>query len=372
MKALCNREGLLTAFGMVGGVVPMRSPKPILQNIKLVADADEGSILMATDLEVGIRHRVIGMKVEQPGSAILPTARFGSILRTSADAELTVEAEADHLIVRGLRAEFKLPGEDPALYPEVPDFGATSYHVIAAADLRKLIRRTIFATDVESTRYALGGVLVELTSESITMVGTDGRRLARMSAPAEIENDAPVPTGSPVVPVKALKLIERNLDDADPPVHLAIQGTTAVLVRTDRAVIYSRLVEGRFPRYQDVFPANVDVRIKLEAGPLRLAVEQASIVTSDESRGVDFQFGNGLLRLASQAADVGSSHVEMPIAYDGKPVDITFDPRYLTDALKTLDDTVEITAELIDSKNAAVFKTDDRYTYVVMPLTRDR
>ena len=145
-----------------------------------------------------------------------------------------------------------------------------------------------------------------------------------------------------------------------------------MLVRTERAVIYSRLVEGRFPRYQDVFPTNVEVKIPLEVGPLRLAVEQASIVTSEESRGVDFRFGDGVLKLASQAADVGSSHVELPIAYEGKPVEITFDPRYLTDALKTLDDNAAITAELIDSKNAAVFQTDDRYTYVVMPLTRDR
>lgn len=372
MKALCNREGLLAAFGMVGGVVPARSPKPILQNVKLVADPDEGSVLMGTDLEVGIRHRVLGMKVDQPGSVILPTQRMNSILRTSHDAELAIEGDGEQLVVRGLHAEFKLPGEDAGLFPEVPDFAATSYHVVAAADLRRLIRRTIFATDVESTRYALGGVLVELTDEAITMVGTDGRRLAKMSAVAEAENGATPPTGSPVIPVKALKLIERNLDDDDPPVHIAIQSSTAVLVRTERAVIYSRLVEGRFPRYQDVFPANVEVRIPLEAGPLRLAVEQASIVTSEESRGVDFRFGDGVLKLASQAADVGSSHVDLPIAYDGKAVDITFDPRYLSDALKTLDDNAAITAELIDSKNAAVFKTDDRYTYVVMPLTRDR
>lgn len=372
MKALCNRDGMLTAFGMVSGVVPMRSPKPILQNVKLLADADEGSILMATDLEVGIRYRVLGMAVEQPGTVILPTARFGSILRTSNDEQLALEVVEDQLIVRGQRSKFNLPEDDPNLYPEVPDFAATSYHVVAAADLRKLIRRTVFATDVESTRYALGGVLVELTGDSISMVGTDGRRLARMSAPAEIQNDAQTPPGSPVVPVKALKLIERNLDDADPPVDIAIQGSTAVLIRMERAVIYSRLVEGRFPRYQDVFPTNVEVKIKMQVGPLRLAVEQASIVTSEESRGVDFSFGNGVLKLSSQAADVGSSNVELPIPYDGKPIDITFDPRYLTDALKTLDDSTEITAELIDSKNAAVFKTDDRYTYVVMPLTRDR
>jgi DNA polymerase-3 subunit beta len=232
----------------------------------------------------------------------------------------------------------------------------------------------MFATDVESTRYALGGVLIELDAESITMVGTDGRRLAKMSAPAEAENGALPPGGSPVIPVKALKLIDRNLDDPELSVHIAVQSGSAVLIRTSDqgAVIYSRLVEGRFPRYQDVFPADVEVKIPLDVALLRQAVEQASIVTSDESRGVDFKFAGDTLTLSSQAADVGSSQVTMPIHYEGKDVDITFDPRYLSDALKTIDDDAMITAELIDHKNAAVFKTEDRYTYVVMPLTRDR
>lgn len=366
MRACSRRSGWLA------GVVPARSPKPILQNVKLIADADDGSVLMGTDLEVGIRHRVLGVKVDRPGVVILPTAQVGSILRTSSDPELAIEADNDRLVIRGLHSEFTLPVEDASLYPEVPDFSATAYHVIAAADLKKLIRRTIFATDVESTRYALGGVLVELTAESIAMVGTDGRRLARMWGAAEAENDPPAAAGSPVIPVKALKLIERHLADDDPPVHLTIQAGSAVLMRTETAVIYSRLVEGRFPRYQDVFPANAEAKISLEAGPLRTAVEQASIVTSEDSRGVDFRFGGGMLKLTSQSADVGSSHVELPIPYEGKVVEITFDPRYLTDALKTLDDATAITAELIDAKNAAVFKTDDHYTYVVMPLTRER
>jgi DNA polymerase-3 subunit beta len=372
MKALCNREGLLAGFTMVSGVVPARSPKPILQNVKLVADPDDGSVLMATDLEVGIRYRVLGVKVDQPGSVILPTQRMQSILRTGTDEELALEVHDDKLVVRGLHSEFELPSEDPDLFPEPNDFAATAFHVVAAADLKRLIRRTMFATDVESTRYALGGVLVELSGETITMVGTDGRRLARAIAPAEVEGDAGAPAGSPVIPVKALKLIERNLDDDDPPVHLAFQSGTAALLRTERATIYTRLVEGRFPRYQDVFPSDVEVRIPMEAGPLLSAVEQASIVTSEESRGVDFSFGNGQLKLASQAADVGKSQIEMPIAYDGKPVEITFDPRYLVDALKNLEPTATITAELIDAKNAAVFKTEDDYTYVVMPLTRER
>lgn len=375
MKIICDREALLAAFGMVSGVVPSRSLKPILQNVKLVVDGEfEGAVLMGTDLEVGVRHRVLGVRVDKPGSVILPTVQIGAILRTSADAELAIETDGERLVVRGLHSEFTLPTEDADLFPEVPDFTATSYYVVSAADLKKLIRRTIFATDFQcnqSNRYALGGTLVELTSESISMVGTDGKRLAKMAVPAESENGPPAPSVAPVIPVKALKLIERNLDDGDPPVHLTFESKNAVLVRTENAVIYSRLVEGRFPRYQDIFPSGAEFRIPLEVGLLLAAVEQASIVTSQESRGIDFRFSSGSLRLISQSADVGSSHVDLPIAYDGKSVDVTFDPRYLLDALKNLDDNTTITAELINPKSAAVFRTEDLYAYVVMPLSRD-
>ncbi len=372
MKALCNREGLLTAFGMVGGVVPARSPKPILQNVKLEASDEEGSTLLATDLEVGIRFRVLGLKIERPGSVILPPQRFNQILRTLTEPDFSLDTEGEQILIRGRHAQFKLPSEDPDLFPDVADFGASAYFVLAAADLRRAIRRTVFATDVESTRYALGGVLFEIKDDLLTLVGTDGRRLARQVIPIERDGDVLPPASQPVVPAKALKLLERNLQDDDPPVHLAFLGNTAILVRTDRAVIYSRLVEGRFPRYQDVFPAHAEVRVPLEVGPLLSAVEQASIVTSQESRGVDFRFGSDLLKLVTKAPDQGSSDVELPIQYAGKPLEITFDPRYLSEALKTLDPVSPITAELIDSKNAAVFKTEDAYTYVVMPLTKDQ
>src|SRR3954451_12605499 len=121
MKAFCNRDGLLSAFSMVSGVVPTRSPKPILQNVKLIADEESGSVLMGTDLEVGIRHRVLGVRIEEPGSVILPTVQIGSILRTSSDEELELSTDGDHLIVRGAHSEFTLTTEDASLFPEVPD-----------------------------------------------------------------------------------------------------------------------------------------------------------------------------------------------------------------------------------------------------------
>ena len=373
MKLLCDREQLLAAFGMVGGVVPARSPKPILQNLKLTAAPGEGSTLMATDMEVGIRLKVLGVKVDQAGSVILPLQRMGQILRASTgDDELALEVDGETLVVRGHRSEFKLPAEDPELFPDPQDYAAEGGYRVAAEDLRRAIRRTSFATDPDSTRYALAGVLMEPGPESITMVGTDGRRMARQIIAAEAEGGAEPPSQPPVIPVKALRLIERNLDDEE-PARIAVQDGAAVLVRTGRAVISSRLVEGRFPNYKAVMPGSHDARVPFpEVDPLLSAVEQAAIVTSKESRGVDFQFGGGLLRLAGQTADVGESHVELPIDYDGKDVAITFDASYLLEALKALDPEQPIAAELIDHKSAAVFKTEDDYTYVVMPLNRDR
>ncbi len=368
MKISVSREGLLSAYSSVASVAPSRSPKPILQNLKLVVG--DGTTLSATDLEVGIRHTVTGVTVHEPGSVILPTAQIGAILRSSSDAELTIEADDTKLVIKGQFSEFKLPTEDPSLFPEVPEFGASSYHVIAAADLKRLIKRTVFATDVESTRYALGGCLVERGDNAIGMVGTDGRRLARMSAPAEVEREPGFPITPPVIPAKALKLIDRIIDDKDPPVHLDFGLRTAVLIRTAQAVIYSRLVEGRFPRYQDVFPAGEPIKVPLEVGPLLSAVTQAAIVTGDESRGVDFTFDCGMLFLRASTSDKGASTVDLPIDNDSKPITVALDPNYLVDMLRTLDPGETITCEIVDAKTGLVFRTDG-YVFCVMPLTRD-
>src|SRR5262245_21302820 len=124
MRALCNREKMITAFAMVSSVVSVRSPKPILQNIKFIANTDNDSVHIGTDLDVGIRYHVLGTKVEKPGVVILPTAEVTSILRTSTDGELTFESDEDRLIIRGLHSEFALPTEDTNLFSEVPDFAA--------------------------------------------------------------------------------------------------------------------------------------------------------------------------------------------------------------------------------------------------------
>ena len=360
---------LAAAFQTVGGVVPSRTPKEILKNVKLVV-ADKQAMLIGTDQEVGIRYQLPEVETDSAGEVLLPTQRVQSILRELTDDVVALEVEDGTVWVRAGSSEFRLSTEDPAEFPDVEGFTDDNYHTVPGKTLKSLIHRTIFATDVESTRYALGGVQMELTRDNITLAATDSRRLAVIKSTCSANGSVSEEQQKPVVPSKAMSLIERSVADDDADVWIAVRNND-VLVKSGQSTIYSRLVEGRFPKYQDVIPTDYNAKIDLVVGPFHSAVRQAMIVTDDESRGVDFTFGSGTLKLSSQAADIGASTVEMPIGYDAEEIVATFDPRFVADFLKVLDPSSQVTLNLIDGSSAAVFTAEENYTYVVMPLARD-
>lgn len=370
MQLKCHRPSLVSALMIVSGVVPSRTPREILKNVKLTVQGGRAT-LIGTDQEVGIRQDVAQVQTDSTGEVLLPTARAVSILREMQDDEVTLEATERALEIRGGHSRFKLSTEEPAEFPDVAEFTDTSYFTVAAGLLRTMIRRTLFATDSESARYALGGVLMELSESKATLAATDSRRLAVIAAAAQTVGQVNVENAMPVIPSKAMQLIERSLPDDDTAVQIAIHANHA-LVRCGGSTIYCRLVDGRFPRYNDVIPKSFTTSIELVVAPFYSAVRQAQIVTSEESRGVRFEFSSGRLTLASQAADIGQSDIELPIAYDGSPLSITFDPRYIADFLRVLDSATSVTCHLIDSESPAVFQTEDGYRYVVMPLARDQ
>jgi len=371
MRVTCHRERLLSAFQTCATVAPARSPKPILRNVKLVV-GESGATLLATDLELGIRMDVPDMDVQSPGAAVLPLDRFGSILRESSDERLRLESDGKSIVVRGERSEFRLPAENPDEYPAVAEFSESRYHELPARLARELIRRTIFATDAESNRYALGGVLLEFLPNQIVAVGTDGRRLAKMEVPATATGGGAGSDAMTIVPAKAMQLIDRTLGDGDEVIRVTSRNNE-LLVKTPRSTVYARLLEGRFPRWRDVFPNRAAAaRLELTVGQLHAAVRQAMIVTNEESRGVDFAFSKGNLVLTGQAAEMGESHVELPVAYDGENIGIKLDPRFVADFLKALDPEKTFTIDIKDAESAAVCSTDDGYGYVIMPLARDR
>ena len=370
MKVTCEREKLLHAFQTAASVAPTRSPKEILKNVKLDASG-ESVIMMGTDLEVGIRIDVTGVEVESPGAILLPIDRFGSILRESSDEKLSLENDGRRTTIRGQQCEFHLPSENSDEFPSVAAFEAEQYHQLSARFFRELVRRTVFATDNESSRYALGGVLLEMTAEAIRAVATDGRRLARQEGPAKSVGAHESGDTMTIVPTKTMQLLGAALADNEEDIQLA-SSANDVRVKSGRTTVYSGLVQGRYPKWRDVFPRRDDmVKIELAVGPFRSAVRQAAIVTSDERRGVDFSFGEGRVTLAGHGAERGESHIELPIAYDGTEISISLDPRYVDDFLKVLNPEQTFTMEVRGAESAAVCSTDDGYGYVIMPLARD-
>ena len=324
-------------------------------------------------MEVGIRLDLEeGVTVEMEGTALLPVQRTMAILRENNDEELEFETDESGIRVKGKRSKFKLPGNNPDEFPSVTGFDEDKYHVIPTRLFREMVKRTVFATDSDSSRFALGGVLLEMEDTRVTAVGTDGRRLARMEGTGESVGDHQTTGSSTIVPTRAIQLIERALNDKDETVDVAARNND-LMVRTPQAVIYSRLVEGRYPNWRQVFPSRENaVQLDISIGPLFAALRQAAIVTDHESRGIDFTFADGTLKLEASTAEIGESQIELPISYDGDSITMTMDHRYLADFCKVLDNEVNFTMEIESGSAPALLTTDDGYGYVIMPMARDR
>jgi DNA polymerase-3 subunit beta len=340
----------------VSGVVPTRTPKDVLRNVKLVVGDGRGT-LVGTDQEVGIRYGIPEVQTDSAGEVLLPTQRVSAILREVQDDNVEIEVASDALWVRCGRSEFKLSLIDPSEFPDVAEFRDSNFLSVPGKLLKTAIQRTVFAADVESTRYALGGVLVDHKGGELTLAATDSRRLAVSRVPCTVHGTAPADAGQPIIPSKAMALIERNIVDADADVQIAIHRND-VLVKSGSTTIYSRLVEGRFPRYQDVIPREGKHRIELVAGPFLSAVRQAMIVTNEESRGVDFAFAGDTLTLSSVGADIGSSRIELPVSYGGDEITVTFDPKFVADFLKVFDSATAVSLNLNDANAAALFRAE--------------
>lgn len=370
MQLTCDRNLFTHAFQAAAAAVPSRTPKDVLRNVYLHLSSN-GMELVGTDQEVAIRFSVDGITSSSTGEALLPTQKVSSILRELNDDQFELNVEEQALTVTTASSQFKLTSEDPREFPPVPEFSESDYFRIPASVFRQMIRRTSFATDVESTRYALGGILVEFEDGRVTLAATDSRRLAVASAACETQGSPAVPERTTVVPTRAMSLLERSIDDDAEFVDVAVRDSD-VLMRSGSCVVYSRLVEGRFPRYRDVIPKEAAITVPMSVGPFHSAVRQAQIVTDEESRGVDFLFSDNSLKLSSRAQDVGESKVELPIEFSSDEIRITFDPRYVSDFLKVLPPESLVELLLTNADMAAVFKVEDSYTYVIMPLAQDR
>ena len=369
MQFTLKRDALLNAVKITGAAAAARTTKPILSQIKAVAQDDQ-LILMGTDNEVGIRYELRGVKVGRSGAAILPPIRLASILQETGDDEVTLNAGPEVTTLRLSTGRFELPAGTPEDFPEIPGIDETkSYHEIAAGVLRTMLRRTAFAVEKrESTRFAVTGVLWEAEAGLARLVATDTRRLALCEGVAVVHGEVDLKGQSHLIPLKTIQLLERNLHDDGELVKVVLKPNEAMF-QTERAIIHTKLVEGRFPPYRSIIPKALAVKLNIGAGEFLSRVRQAAIMADVETRRVDFKFEPGSVTLSARGAETGSGVVKMELPdYNGPIVDIAFDPNYLTDMLRAVDGEPTLTMEMTDGKMPAVFRLGTYYTYLVMPL----
>ncbi|HUU42254.1 MAG TPA: DNA polymerase III subunit beta [Planctomycetota bacterium] len=362
MKLKCERAALYEAVQFAGALASTRMAKPILQNVKMVADAKRLDVL-ATDLEVSIRFRLENVEVSRPGSVAVSATRLLGILRESPDEQMDIEVSDHKCTVKGADSTFDMLSDDPADFPEIPDMMKAAQVEMKRADFVEMVDKTVFAAASESTRYALNGVCFVFSANHLEMVATDGRRLAHIKRKAK---GVSADMGNVIVPPKALQHVRRVLTEEDENVGMKLDDNK-VIFQTTRALVSSVLVEGHFPPYKEVIPKDSDKKATLKREAFLGAIRRAALLTTEEARSVRMDFRKDLLVITSEAPEAGKAEVKLGVAYDGADLSIAFNPTFVMDVLRviTSDDVV---MEMKDPSRPAVMHDDGNYTYVVMPI----
>lgn len=363
MKVIAQTAALQEALTLAGSIVATRTPKPVLQCVKLIA-ADKVLTLLATDLEAGCRYRIEAVQIEEEGEALVPADRLAGIVRESADDEsLTLETEKEACHIRGAASHFKILGYDPTEYPAVAEFAEEGDFQIPAGEFAKMIAKTLFATAKTHSHYAISGVLCEASGKKLQLVATDGHRLAQTkgSLSKAVAKDI-----SAIIPTKLMGLIQRVAGSGDEMLDVRIQ-ENQILVRTARAVLVSTLVQGNFPKYGDVIPKECTLKAVIDTGQLEHRVRQAALLTTEESKGVRLSFKSDTVTLSSRAPEAGEAEVTCPVNYSGEDLEIAFNPSFLLDALRVCESD-QINLEMNASNKPAVIKAGSDFLYVLMPV----
>ncbi len=365
MKVNFNRTALHEALGLVTSVVPSRTPKPILKSVRITA-AEENTRISATDLETGVNCSIKQVEVSQPGETVVPADRFAAIVRESVDDVIKLEASESGCQIKGADSQYMIYTQEPQQYPVVPDFDGKAELDVNLSKLQEGIELCLFSAARESTRYALNGVLWEVKGKKLFLVATDGRRLARCKVDVASKATGGLSSAGVIVPAKTMALLEKIGGDEKEVVSVRLQGNQ-ILLRCGGVVISSNLVEGNFPQYEDIIPADYEKKLVLGTEATLSAVRRAALLTNEDSRGVKMSITKGSLVFTSRAPEMGDAQIEMAVEYKGEPIEVAFNPQFLIDVLRVMK-TAEFELDLGQPERPGLLKSGANFIYVVMPI----
>ena len=361
MKFKIIRSKFLDGLKAVQNIVAAKGSLPILQNVLLEGDGSELK-MTTTDLDISIRS-VVECEVIESGGTTLPVKLLFNSISKAAEGEIEIDVdEKERATIKAGSAKFKIAGMPAKEFPQLPTDEESYAYNIEQATLREMVRKVAYAASQDDTRRSLKGVLMSFKNSKMTMVATDGRRLAlvehEIEFPQDLEKDV-------VLPIKAVQELQRSLTGEE-ATKIKIQ-KSQISFMIGSTMIYTKLMDEVYPNYKQVIPEETKEKIQVDRQLLLDALERASVMTMDEAHSTKLIFSEGKLTVTSAASDIGEARDEVAIKYAGETIEIIFNPSYVMDCLKAIDDD-EISINLNSGHSPAVIKCSIPFFYVLMPL----
>jgi DNA polymerase-3 subunit beta len=361
MKFSATKEKLLEGLQQVQNVVSTRTTLPILSNVLL--QAKEGAVhLTTTDLDVGVRGS-FEANVDKVGATTLPARRLFTIIRELPSSEISVEVDGKNAAsIRSGQSFFKILGLPEEEFPPLPKFENAKVVTMRQKDLHDGLRKTAYAISTDETRYVLNGVLFSFKENKLTLVATDGRRLAMLDIELEFprSHEAEI-----IVPTKAVTELQRLLKD-DGEVKISV-GSGQIAFDLNNTLLVSKLIEGNYPNYKQVIPSEAKERVTLERETFLNSLRRVSLLASDKSNSIKLNFSKNNIEITANTPEVGEARESLPVAYKGRDFAIAFNPEFLMAPLRNLTED-EVFFDLIDEMSPGVLKIQTPFLYVLMPM----
>jgi DNA polymerase-3 subunit beta len=368
MELVVRKADLLRELQLFQGIVERKNTIPILANVLIEADGDQVKLL-ATDLEVGLRSRCEA-SVAKGGALTLPAKKLYEVIKALPDTDVRIEQSKNGVKVAADRFDSRmqtLPHED---FPSLPDASGTYTATLPRDLLREMVAKTQFAITGEDTRYFLNGALFIQRPDSMSLVSTDGHRLALITVKREPGSTRTTEEERVILPRKTLLELGRLLAEGEGEIRYE-RGENHLFFDIGGRLLISRMIDGQFPAFERVIPKNNDKRVEFDRDRLTNAVKRVALLSNERSRAVKFGIDKGKVEIASSSPEFGEAKEQIIVEYDGAPVTICFNAQYVLDFLNVAD-TDSVVLEFKDEMSQAVMKPvgaeNYEYTYVIMPM----
>ncbi len=366
MKLRADRELLLRPLQLATGVVERRQTLPILANLHVKATSDGRLTLTATDLEVELVVRLESVTVEQEGEATIPARKLADIWRSLPEAAIvSIEVGEERAVIRSGRSRFSLAVLPPGDFPRVESGEEEIQITLSSGDFRRLVDKVGFSMAQQDVRYFLNGMLLEVTTEHLRTVATDGHRLAMCTLESGVAGAERLQI---IVPRKGVQEIGRLLDEAGEEVRLSVS-ENHMRVGHGEYSLTTRLIDGKFPDYEKVIPPDVSRTIVGDRDSLKLAFQRVSILSNEKYRGVRLLVDGDQLTVRANNPEQEEAEEIVGVSYEGDPMEIGFNVGYLQDVMNVLPPE-EVRLGVSDGNNSALIEasSDDLACYVIMPM----